>query len=76
MMVRRLKFNAVGALGAAIQLGALSVLRGWLHCGYPIATALAVEAAVLHNFVWHERWTWQDRTGSGSALHTRAGEAS
>jgi putative flippase GtrA len=24
-----------------------------------------VEAAVLHNFVWHERWTWRDRGGGG-----------
>jgi putative flippase GtrA len=23
---------------------------------------LAVEAAVLHNFIWHEGWTWRDRT--------------
>jgi hypothetical protein len=22
---------------------------------------MAVEAAVLHNFVWHQRWTWRDR---------------
>jgi len=26
-----------------------------------IATALAVEAAVLHNYFWHTRWTWKDR---------------
>jgi putative flippase GtrA len=26
-----------------------------------IATALAVEMAVLHNFAWHERFTWRDR---------------
>jgi len=25
------------------------------------ATALAVEAAVLHNFIWHEKFTWRDR---------------
>ena len=24
-----------------------------------MATALAVETAVLHNFVWHERYTWK-----------------
>ena len=23
-----------------------------------------MQAAVLHNFVWHERWTWVDRTAS------------
>jgi putative flippase GtrA len=31
---------------------------------YLPATALAVQAAVLHNFVWHERWTWGDRTAN------------
>jgi putative flippase GtrA len=25
------------------------------------ATALAVETAVIHNFLWHERFTWKDR---------------
>jgi putative flippase GtrA len=24
-----------------------------------------VEAAVVHNFLWHERFTWADRTGRG-----------
>ena len=28
---------------------------------YLVGTALAVEAAVLHNFWWRERWTWADR---------------
>ena len=27
---------------------------------YLAATVLAVEAAVLHNFVWHEHVTWAD----------------
>jgi putative flippase GtrA len=26
---------------------------------YVVATILAVEVAVLHNFVWHEAWTWR-----------------
>lgn len=61
---RWLKFNAVGALGIAVQLAVLAALRAAaLH--YLGATALAVEAAVLHNFVWHERWTWRDRAGPG-----------
>jgi putative flippase GtrA len=29
-----------------------------------LATAIAVEIAVLHNFVWHERFTWADRPPS------------
>ncbi|PYV48644.1 MAG: hypothetical protein DMG92_13100 [Acidobacteria bacterium] len=60
--VRWLKFNAVGAIGIAVQLGALALLTSILEVNYLLATALAVEAAVLHNFIWHERFTWADRT--------------
>lgn len=53
-------FVIVGAIGFVTQIAALAVLT---HAGVPLplATALAVEAAVLHNFVWHQRWTWRDR---------------
>lgn len=60
--VRWLKFNAVGAAGIVVQLGVLAALTSGLGVGYLVATALAVETAVLHNFFWHERWTWGDRT--------------
>ena len=56
-------FNAVGAMGAAVQLLALAALTRLLGVDGPIATALAVEAAILHNFLWHERWTWGERHG-------------
>jgi putative flippase GtrA len=32
-----------------------------------MSTLVAVETAVLHNFVWHERWTWSERTESSNA---------
>jgi dolichol-phosphate mannosyltransferase len=57
---RFLKFNGVGAIGFALQLAVLALLLrlGW-H--YLAATAIAVELTILHNFWWHERWTWRDR---------------
>jgi putative flippase GtrA len=58
--LRWLKFNFVGALGIGVQLAVLAALIA-LGLGYLAATALAVEAAVLHNFLWHERMTWRDR---------------
>jgi putative flippase GtrA len=48
--VRWLRFNAVGALGICIQLAVLAFLRSGLGMNYLLATALAVEATVLHNF--------------------------
>jgi putative flippase GtrA len=68
---RWLKFNAVGAIGVAAQLAALGIFHGWLRLNYLTATALAVEVAALHNFVWHERWTWRDRTGSTGCVLAR-----
>lgn len=62
LFVRWVKFNAVGAMGIVVQLGTLVVLAGPLGLHYLLATGLAVETAVLHNFFWHERWTWMERT--------------
>jgi putative flippase GtrA len=60
-LVRWMKFNAVGAIGIGVQLAVLTLLKSGLELNYLLATALAVEAAVLHNFFWHERFTWADR---------------
>jgi putative flippase GtrA len=60
-LLRWLKFNAVGALGIVVQLTLLLTLKAGFHLSYLFATAIAVEAAVLHNFLWHERYTWADR---------------
>ena len=59
--LRWIKFNAVGGVGIGVQLAALAVLRSWLKLDYLLATGLAVEIAVIHNFLWHERFTWADR---------------
>jgi hypothetical protein len=59
--LRWLKFNAVGALGVGVQLAVLLTLKSGFHLAYLPATALAVEVTVLHNFLWHERYTWADR---------------
>jgi putative flippase GtrA len=63
--LRWLKFNFVGGIGIGVQLAALAVFRSLVHLDYLLATALAVETAVLHNFLWHERFTWADRSTSG-----------
>lgn len=59
--LRLLKFSAVGAIGVGVQLGALAVLHA-MEITYLPATALAVECAVIHNFLWHRRFTWADRS--------------
>jgi putative flippase GtrA len=69
--VRWLVFNAVGVLGAIVQLAVLHGALALANMHYATATVLAVEAAVLHNFVWHERWTWRDRPPGAAFRLTR-----
>lgn len=64
-VLRWLKFNFVGAVGILVQLLALTILKSGFGLHYLLATALAVETAVIHNFAWHERFTWTDRISGG-----------
>jgi putative flippase GtrA len=61
IFIRWIKFNAVGGIGIGVQLAALAAFRSVLKLDYLLATGLAVEIAVIHNFLWHERYTWKDR---------------
>ena len=62
---RWLAFNAVGLTGVLVQLAVLAALTRGAGLDVPVATLVAVEAAVLHNFFWHQRWTWRDRPAAG-----------
>ena len=59
-MSRAARFAWVGAGGFVVQVAALHAFAA-AGIPYAFATALAVEVAILHNFLWHERWTWRDR---------------
>ncbi len=71
LLRRLLKFHLVGAAGIGVQLCFLFLLKTALHLNYLLATALAVEVAVLHNFLWHEHYTWSDRRESSAGLLRR-----
>jgi len=62
MMARWLKFNAAGIVGVGVQMAALYLLTHFAELNYLASTTIAVEAAILHNFIWHERYTWRIRT--------------
>ena len=73
-MSRVARFAWVGAGGFAVQAAALYALTA-AGLSYPVATVIAVEAAILHNFLWHERWTWADRHAPAEAdLEARSHE--
>ena len=59
------RFGLTGALGALLQVAVFDALVKGLHLPAVAAAPIAVELAVLHNFLWHERFTWVDRERGG-----------
>lgn len=67
-LVRWMKFNVVGVVGMGVQLGALALLNRCWHGHYLVASTVAIEITLLHNFAWHVRYTWRDRPPQDSRL--------
>ena len=67
-LVRWGKFNLVGAIGVAVQLAALALFNRLAPGHYLVATAVAIELTLLHNFVWHLHFTWRDRRNDSAVL--------
>ena len=59
--VRWLRFNLVGIMGFALQTITLWLLVRWTGVPAAVAVAMGVLAAVSHDFVWHEWFTWPGR---------------
>ena len=55
------RFSLVGFMGAVLQLMLVWLLTRSFGVLSTVATLIAVEIAVLHNFIWHERFTWGNR---------------
>jgi putative flippase GtrA len=63
--VRWIRFSAVGIAGVAIQLSVLWLCTNAAHIAAAFSIVIAVETALLHNFAWHENWTWRELPASG-----------
>lgn len=61
MSARFKPFVAIGVMGFLVQAAVLAALTTAWRWNAVSATLVAVEAAVLFNFLWHEHWTWRDR---------------
>jgi putative flippase GtrA len=72
-MTRLVRFGIAGVGGFAVQIAVLAALMLLFGLHYVTATIVAIEAAILVNFAWHERWTWKDRTWGASAASATLG---
>ena len=59
------RFSAIGLLGCGLQVWLFHVLLRCPHLPEVAAAPIAVEIVLLHNFLWHERFTWRDRRVAG-----------
>lgn len=59
LKIREIRFVIVGGTAALIQLITLTIYR--LALPYQLAFFLAIESAVVWNFIWSNFWTFKDR---------------
>jgi putative flippase GtrA len=57
-LLRWLRFNSVGAIGTLVQLATLALFDHLAPHHTLLVTAAALELTLLHNFLWHRRFTW------------------
>ena len=55
------KFSIVGASGVVVNSVALFILHDLLDLSLLVASPIAVELAILNNFVWNNFWTFRTR---------------
>jgi len=61
-MIPRLgRFLVTALAGFVCQIATLWVLVSLLSAHYIVATIIAIELAIVFNYVLHDRWTWSDR---------------
>ena len=62
---RFLRFGVVGGSGVLVNQGLLMLLHGGLEWPLLASSIVAIEAAILNNFLWSSVWIWRyDYEGS------------
>ena len=59
---RVFKFGIVGISGIVVNQGLLVLLKETVGLAIPVASILAIQVAILNNFIWNDLWTFK---GSG-----------
>ena len=62
---RFVKFCLVGGSGVLVNMGLLWFLTEIVGLFYLLSSAIAVETAIVNNFVWNDVWTFHDRRRPG-----------
>jgi dolichol-phosphate mannosyltransferase len=67
---RMIKFSIVGVIGAGINTGFLWILTDLAGLYYLFSSVVAIEIAIMMQFMMNDRWTFRDRktTGAGQFI--------
>lgn len=58
MFVKFIKFNIVGVLNTALDLGIFALLT-WAGAGEGLAKTVSYSCGVLNSYFWNSRWTFK-----------------
>ncbi|MCW3130490.1 MAG: GtrA family protein [Methanophagales archaeon] len=58
---RMIKFSIVGVIGAGINTGFLWILTDLAGLYYLFSSVVAIEIAIMMQFMMNDRWTFRDR---------------
>ncbi len=56
---RFIRFGVVGASGVVVNQGLLMLIHGSLGWPLLLSSIIAIEAAILNNFLWSSTWIWR-----------------
>jgi dolichol-phosphate mannosyltransferase len=59
--VRLIRFSIVGVIGAGINTGFLWLLTDLIGLFYLFSSAIAIEIAIIIQFILNDRWTFSER---------------
>jgi dolichol-phosphate mannosyltransferase len=54
------KFGIVGLTGVVVNQGLLVFLKEVVGLALPIASIIAIQTAILNNFIWNDIWTFKE----------------
>ena len=58
MIVKFIKFNIVGVMNTALDLGIFALLT-WMGIGEGLAKTVSYSCGVLNSYFWNSRWTFK-----------------
>jgi len=73
-ITRLFKFMLVGASGIVVNEGLLYVFTEYAGIFYLVSSVIAIQAAILNNFVWNHIWTFYDRRRTKVSILYRLGK--